>query len=177
MFVFGILPTGIMCNREKKLLNPYILIRLGMVPILWWLVIVGYGSLAGWLLIPTLLTDWLDGRLARQDERYADPWLDGAADKILAISVVVWLFILQPQMIERYRPILILLLCGWVFLHGISLLKRGTLSDLHLLSGKIGGLLQGIFVLTTMISGRFIPILFCIAALSFGIAQLEESLI
>lgn len=163
-------------SKDKRL-NPFIVVRLMMVPVLWWLVLTGRGQFAGVLLIPTLLTDWLDGVLARRDVRYADPWLDGAADKILAISVVAWVLILQPLILHAYWPILANLMGLWLLFLGLSLIRLGTLSDLHLVSGKIGGILQAIFVLFTLISGQFYPLLFWFAALSFGIAILEEMLI
>ncbi len=160
-----------------KRLNPFILARFGLTAVLWLLVLTQRSQLAGWLLIPTALTDVLDGWLARRNVQFADGRLDSLADKFLAFSVLIWLVLLHPELLTAYRGVLLLVGGLWGMTIGLGLFRLGRIAHFHLLTGKIGGVFQGIFVVVTLITGTLHLPLMVLAVLSLCIALLEESAI
>jgi phosphatidylglycerophosphate synthase len=148
-----------------------------MLPGLWALALAGQARWLGAGLVLAVLTDGLDGQLARRDARYAAGDLDALADKALALSVAGWLALLRPA-IFREHPALLVTAAG---VYGAMLLygrwKFGKLSTLHLHSGKVGGLLQALFVLHALFSGGYSAGLLYVAVGSFILAAAEELLV
>jgi len=139
--------------------NPFTWLRLLMLPGLWALALAGQAAWLGVGLAVAVLTDVLDGRLAQRDPRYAAGDLDALADKALALSVAGWLALLRPD-IWRAHPALLLaaaVVYGAMLLYGR--VKFGKLSTLHLHTGKVGGVLQALFVLHALFSGGYSPLL------------------
>lgn len=132
--------------------------------------------LVGLGLLLALLTDVLDGLLARrlgQTSAFGAAF-DSLADKALTLSVVGWLVLLRPELFrERWLWIAIAalsfaasLLTGW--------LKFGRPAPLHLHSARLGGFVQALCVLHTLLAERYSPLLLA-AALGLGtLAALEE---
>lgn len=157
--------------------NPFTWTRLALLPGLWALALTGHASALGVGLAAAALTDVLDGRLARRDSRYAAGDLDALADKALALSVAGWLALLRPAL-WRAHPALLLTAAA---VYGAMLLygrwKFGQVSTLHLHSGRVGGVLQAVFVLHALFSGGYSPLLLYLAVGSFSLAAAEELLI
>ncbi len=65
-------------------------IRLGLIPILWWWMATDHVAAAGWLLGVIGATDWIDGYLARRLNQVSEvgKFLDPLADRI-AVAVAV----------------------------------------------------------------------------------------
>lgn len=157
--------------------NPFTLTRLALLPGLWALALTGHASALGVGLAAAALTDVLDGRLAKSHPRYAAGDLDALADKALAFSVAGWLALLRPGL-WRAHPALLLTAAavyGAMLLYGR--LKFGQVSTLHLHSGRVGGVLQAVFVLHALFSGGYSALLLYLAVGSFIVAAAEELLI
>ncbi|MCC6192686.1 MAG: hypothetical protein IT318_26995 [Anaerolineales bacterium] len=157
--------------------NPFTWLRLLALPALWALALAGQDAWLGVSLAAAVLSDVLDGWLARRDPRYAAGDLDALADKTLAFSVAGWLALRRPALWREHAALLIFaaVLYAGVLLH--SWLKFGRLSTLHLHSGKLGGGLQAAFALHALFSGGYSPLLFYLALGSFCLAAAEELLI
>jgi len=166
-----------MTPPEPSRPNPFIYLRILSVPLLWlfawkdWQVALGIG------IGLSALTDVLDGRLAAFDRAYANARLDSFADKFLTVSVLLWLILLRPSLFTD-NAILVACAAGtFVTSILVSVIKFQRPTTLHLLSGKFGGLIQGIFVVYTFISGGYNAWLFDLAIGSFILAGIEEILV
>ena len=157
--------------------NPFTWLRLLALPALWALALAGEDTWLAVGLVAAVLTDVLDGWLARRDPRYAAGDLDALADKALALSVAGWLALRRPAIWREHPALLLLAAALYAAMLVYSRLKFGRVSTLHLHSGKLGGLLQAGFVLHTLLSGGYSPLLFYLAVGSFCLAAAEELLI
>lgn len=156
--------------------NQLTALRLLAVPPLWAMALLDQPRLVGAGLLLALLTDVLDGRLARrlgQASAFGAAF-DSLADKALTLSVVGWLLLLRPELFrERWLWIAVAavgfaasLLTGWI--------KFGRPAPLHLHSARLGGFVQALFVLHALLAERYSPLLLA-AALGLGtLATLEE---
>jgi len=159
---------------HRPLPNPLTALRLLMLPALWALALARQPAWLAAGLAAAVLTDVLDGRLARRWPRFADGRLDALADKLLTCSVALWLVLLRPQIFSEH-PWLVLattlvyaadLIYGW--------LKFQRVPGLHLHLGKLGGALQALFVLHALLSGGYSPALLYLALGVFILAASEE---
>ena len=157
--------------------NPFIYARIFSVPILWVFAWMNWQPALGIGICLSALTDVLDGRLAAKDPAYSNPKLDSFADKLLTISVLLWLILLKPFLFTDH--IVLIAIAGLTFITSImvSVLKFEKPTTLHLYSGKFGGLLQALFVVHTFITAGYSLPLFYIAIGSFIIAGVEEILV
>lgn len=154
--------------------NPFIYVRIFSVPVLWYFAWMGWQPALGIGICLSALTDILDGRLAAKDPAYSNPRLDSFADKLLTVSVLLWLILLKPFLFTDNAI--------WVGVAGltfilsilISVVKFGKPTTLHLYSGKYGGLVQAVFIVHVFISAVYVPLLFYIALGSFILAGVEE---
>ena len=158
----------------RPLPNPLTALRLLLLPALWALALARQPVWLAAGLAIAVLTDVMDGRLAKRWPRFADGRFDALADKLLTFSVAVWLVLLRPQ-IFREHPWLLLattviyaadLIFGW--------LKFKRVPGLHLHLGKLGGALQALFVLHALLSGGYSPLLLDLALGVFIVAAAEE---
>lgn len=166
-----------MPDRTRKTPNPAILFRLAALPVLWAFALSGWRwPLAAGLALAAL-SDVVDGWLARRWPRFADGRLDSIADKLLSLSAVLWLALLQPALISDHPWLLsagalvycALLAAGWR--------RHGRISTLHTHLGKLGGLVQAVFVFHSLLTGAYSPLLFYPAVGLFILAAAEELLI
>jgi len=154
--------------------NPLTALRLVLLPVLWALALAQQPLWLAAGLAVAVLSDGLDGQVARRWPRFADGRLDGRADKLLTFSVAVWLVLLRPA-IFREHPWLILattLIYAADLLYGWHKFKR--VPGLHLHLGKVGGALQALFVLHALLSGGYSPLLLDLALGVFSVAAAEE---
>lgn len=157
--------------------NPFIYLRILSVPLLWFFAWKDWQAALGIGIALSALTDVLDGRLAAHDRAYANARLDSFADKLLTISVLLWLILLRPALFSDHAPWVALAAATFVASILVSVIKYHRPTTLHLLSGKFGGLLQGIFVVHTFVSGGYSRWLFYAAIGSFILAGIEEILV
>jgi phosphatidylglycerophosphate synthase len=157
--------------------NPFIYARIFMVPVLWYFAFKNWQPALGVGICLAALTDILDGRLASRDAAYSNPKLDSFADKLLTVSVMLWLILLKPFIFIDHS--LLIGIAGVTFLSSIiiSMVKFGKPTTLHLYSGKYGGLLQAVFIVHTFMSTTYNQALFYLAISSFILAGVEEILV
>ncbi len=154
--------------------NPLTALRLGLLPVLWALALARQPVWLAAGLAVALLSDALDGQLARRWPRFANARLDGLADKLLTFSVAGWLVLLRPAIFSEHPWLLLAtavtyaadLLFGW--------LKFKRLPGLHLHLGRVAGALQALFVLHALLSGGYSPVLLDLALGTFIVAAAEE---
>ena len=134
-------------NNIYTIPNLLSLYRLLMFPYILYLGISRQEQLFAILLTINLITDVLDGLIARcfnmQTEIGAR--LDSVADLGTYIAAIAGIFFFKASDFQPYLGsfgIFVFLLC---FAHVLSLIKFGRLPSLHLYSWKIGGYIQGAF--------------------------------
>lgn len=157
--------------------NPFIYARIFSVPMLWYFAWMNWQPALGIGICLSALTDVLDGRLAAKDPAYSNPKLDSFADKLLTLSILLWLILLKPFLFVDHA--IWVAFAGLSFLASttVSVIKFGKPTTLHLYSGKYGGLLQAVFVVHAFLSTGYNLPLFYIAVGSFIIAGIEEILV
>jgi CDP-diacylglycerol--glycerol-3-phosphate 3-phosphatidyltransferase len=148
-----------------------------MFPYILYLSISGQEQLFSILLTINLITDVLDGWIARcfnmQTELGAR--LDSIADLGTYMAAIAGIFLFKSADFQPYLSsffVFVFLLC---FAHVLSLIKFGRLPSLHLYSWKIGGYIQGIFFIVLFLFG-FYP-LFYYVMIIWGILAFCEHII
>jgi len=151
--------------------------RLLMFPYIFYLAITQQETIFAILLTINLITDVLDGLIARcfnmQTEFGAR--LDSIADFGTYIAAIAGVFFFkasdfQPHLVSFF--VFIFLLC---FAHILSLIKFRRLPSLHLYSWKIGGYIQGAFFIVLFVFG-FYPLFYYIVII-WGILAFCEHII
>ena len=153
------------------------LYRLLMFPYILYLGISRQEQLFAILLTVSLITDVLDGLIARCFNMKTElgARLDSIADFGTYIAAIAGIFIFKASDFYPYSGsffIFIFLLC---FAHILSLIKFGRMPSLHLYSWKIGGYIQGIFFIVLFLSG-FYPVFYYVMIV-WGILAFSEHII
>lgn len=153
------------------------LYRLLMFPYILYLSISGQEQLFSILLTINLITDVLDGWIARRFDMQTElgARLDSIADLGTYIAAITGIFVFKASDFQPHLGsffVFIFLLC---FAHILSLIKFGRLPSLHLYSWKIGGYIQGAFFIVLFLSD-FYPV-FYYFMISWGILAFCEHII
>lgn len=148
-----------------------------MFPYILYLGISRQEQLFAILLTVSLITDVLDGLIARCFNMKTElgARLDSIADFGTYIAAIAGIFIFKASDFYPYSGsffIFIFLLC---FAHILSLIKFGRMPSLHLYSWKIGGYIQGIFFIVLFLSG-FYPVFYYVMIV-WGILAFSEHII
>lgn len=135
-----------------NLLSAY---RILALPVIAWALIAGERNLFVTLIIINLITDILDGVIARtfKLETEFGARLDSIADIGTYIMGCIGLVILEKAFVTQYRFILLPVIFLYFIPEIIALLKFRRLPSLHLYSSKIVAYLQGIFLFTFFLFG------------------------
>jgi cardiolipin synthase len=162
----------------KKIPNMLSVYRLASLPVLLYLIYVGNQHLFAILFCVNLITDILDGFIARKFNA-ATPIgarLDSLADlgsyiaALYAISKFYW------GDIAPYKIWFFAFVITFIVSQLLSFVKFKTFPSLHLYSFKTSGYAQGIFLFALFID-QFIPWLFIVAMSMGTIACLEETIV
>ena len=115
--------------------------RLIMAPLLWMVALLRMPIWLGVGLIITGLTDIFDGYVARKLNQSTSlgSALDSLADNILIISMVIWLFLLRPEVLTGHPILLLAAISIALTSLLVGLLKFRQVSNLHLYSAKVFG--------------------------------------
>lgn len=151
-------------------------LRLLLVPPMWVLALRDQQFALGVVLLIALLTDVLDGQAARwldQSSAFSSRF-DSLADRVLTISVIVWLVMLKRNIFLAHPLLSIIALVAWLLSQVIGLVRFGSFSGLHLTLAKLAGAVQALFVLHAFLSGSSSELLFYTAVGLWIIAALEE---
>jgi cardiolipin synthase len=129
------------------------------------------------LLIINLVTDFLDGFIARRFNMQTDfgAKLDSLADDATYLLAFIGLFVFKIAEFEPYKISASLFLVSYLASIIVSLLKFRKMPSLHLYSSKLGAVLQGAFFFVLFIFG-FFTLFYYIVVIS-GIASFSEQVI
>jgi len=153
--------------------------RLGIVPLLWILALLGVTTWLGVGLAVAAFTDVVDGPIARHYHRTTSRGsrLDSIADHTLTASTGLWLVWLRPEFVAEQLP----LLSAWAAL-GLTALLVGWLrfrkvGDLHLYSAKAAGTLGYLFAIWLLLFGSYSATVFYLVIALCMLASLETLLV
>lgn len=142
----------------KKISNQITLVRLTLLPFMWFLILKNYPLYyVGILLIICGVTDVLDGYLARKLNQVTElgSKLDSWADNLLVMSALLWTALRMP---EIFTENLLLMFTALGF-YGIFLLvgavKFHRFANLHLYLSKIATLLAYLFLVHALLTGKY----------------------
>ena len=152
-------------------------LRIILLPFLWAFALLDLPFYLGIGLTAAVLTDVLDGALARRLNQVTElgSKLDTLADNLIIISVAIWLILLRPSVFTSHPLVwfivaslaLINALVGWI--------KFNRFANLHLYSTKAAGVVTTVFVVHTLITPEPSQWLFYLAS-GMVIISLMEAL-
>ncbi|MBI3234475.1 MAG: CDP-alcohol phosphatidyltransferase family protein [Bacteroidetes bacterium] len=151
--------------------------RILTFPLLLWFIYQGQRDAFVWLLCINLVTDILDGFIARtfKLETELGAKLDSLADVGSYVAAFSGMIFLESKFVSNHLIEFSILIGLYVAGEIISLIRFGSTSHFHLYSNKATGYLSGFFFLTYFTYG-YIPFLFYFL-LVFGSFAYIESLI
>ena len=145
------------------------------VPVLFALALLEREAAFTWVLIPALLSDIVDGLVARvfSLQSRLGAILDSVADTLLMLASVYGVWVFHPEVIRDHAW-----LCGaavglWLLEDLVALLRYRRLSSLHTYASKVVANLLGLFIGWLFLFG-FDPWLLYVAAGASIVASLEE---
>jgi len=154
--------------------NYFTFYRFFSAPLIIWFIVSGKETLFVVFIIINLVTDALDGILARKLNQHTDfgARMDSIADKVTYALAFSGLLVFKMAEIQPY----LFSLFTFIFLGVIALLhsfiKFGKMSMLHTYATKIGGYLQGAFFFALFFFG-FSPVFYYIM-ISWAILSVIE---
>ena len=168
--------------QEKLFTLPNIvtLCRLAALPVVWVWAFQGKPRWVGIAVFVLLLSDILDGLLARLLKQSTElgAKLDSFADNLLVPSALIWLLMLRPEILRGSNLIVFLIGAGSnILMQLITYLKfKRYPPNLHLYSSKASAVFGAIFVMHALVFG-FHPIVYYIAAGLFTLSNSEGLLL
>lgn len=164
----------------RKLPNQITLMRILLIPVMWFLILKGYPLYyIGILLIFCGITDVLDGYLARKLNQMTEfgSRLDSWGDNILLISTIIWTALRMPEVFtENY-----LLMSTALGFYGLYLIvgavKFHRFGNLHLYLSKAATLTAYLFLLHAFLTGSYSRGFFIFTAVISIISDIEGILI
>lgn len=165
-------------KKEKYFTIPNILsfYRLASFPFVLVIALQGHEGLFAILLVINLVTDILDGLIARifNQQTEIGAKLDSLADEGTYILAFLGIYLFKWDLIRPHTAVLFLFIGLYISTIIFSLIKFRRFPSLHLYSAKIGGYLQGFFFCALFLFG-FYAWLYYIAML-WGIMAFAEDL-
>lgn len=164
-----------MLSNLRLLPNQLTAIRFLAVPIMWVFALQGQMTCLGIGLTVSLVTDLLDGAVARklnQSTEFGSKF-DSLADQCLQLSALLWVIMLMPGVFTENPFISTLAVSMYIASLGTGLIKFKRLANLHLYLSKIGGLFLYIFLIASFLAGEYDKILFLLAGILFALSSAE----
>lgn len=124
--------------------------RLLMLPVLVFAVFTDHRNLYAWLLCINLITDILDGYLARKFKWESEfgARLDSTADFGTYLAAFLGIIFLERDFFNAHIVELSLIIAFFFLPQIIALIRFGRNTSMHLYSSKVCGYIQGIFFFT-----------------------------
>ncbi|MGQ1889482.1 CDP-alcohol phosphatidyltransferase family protein [Thermophagus sp. OGC60D27] len=136
-------------NKEKIFTIPNLLslYRLLAFPWILYLIVTRKEALFGVFLVINLVTDILDGLLARilKQRTELGARLDSAADDLTYTLAILGIFVFKQEVMIPHLESFIIFVIFLVLPILLSLIKFGRLPSFHLYSTKAGGYIEGVF--------------------------------
>jgi phosphatidylglycerophosphate synthase len=155
--------------------NQLTAVRFFAVPVLWFCAFRGQLTCIGIGLIIGLVTDLLDGAVARKLNQTSDfgSKFDSLADQFLQLSALIWVLMLMPEIFSENLFISLLAITIYITSLLVGLVKFKRMANLHLYLSKVGGLFLYIFLIQAFISGEYSYFLFIVAGILFILSSTE----
>ncbi|MBD1426423.1 CDP-alcohol phosphatidyltransferase family protein [Sphingobacterium arenae] len=152
--------------------------RILALPFIIYTIVSGDKNLFITLLSINLITDILDGLIARAFKLQTElgARLDSLADIGTYIMAFVGMIVLERDFVEEYRFEFILLIGLWFLPQLLALFRFGRFPSFHLWSSKAVGYVQGIFIFTFFLFGFWKPYFYFMLVVSC-LSYLEELLL
>ncbi|MBS1660286.1 MAG: CDP-alcohol phosphatidyltransferase family protein [Bacteroidetes bacterium] len=154
--------------------NVLSLYRLLCFPVVLYFALHGNAVVFTWLLCINLVTDILDGLIARKFNMMTEVGarLDSIADLGTYILAFVGVFCFKAADFKPYLFSFSIFIGLFIVCDLLALVKFRRLASLHLYSWKIGGYIQGLFFFTLFVFGFYTP--FYYFAIIWGILSFIE---
>lgn len=152
--------------------------RIAATPLLVLFALRGNEAAFTWVLVPALLSDILDGWLARalRLQSKLGALLDSIGDTLLLFTSVYGVWIFHGEVIADHRAWCYALVVAWLTEAALAFLRYGRLSSFHTYVSKVAGYLLGIFVGVLFVFG-FQPWLLYVAVATSVAGNLEEMIL
>jgi len=159
----------------RQLPNAISVARLFATPVLVWAAATEQRGVFRWLLLACILSDILDGWIARAFDLKSKlgAMLDSSADLALVLAAYVSLWLLERELVRTHAAILGCAAGLYVGEIGVALLRYGKPSSFHTLLVRCAAYAQGIFFVTLFFWG-YSPVVFTGAVALAILASLEE---
>ena len=128
-----------------------------------------------WLLVPALLSDWVDGWLARKlhCESRLGSLLDSLADTLLMLVIILSIWFLHPAVYQQHWPVIAIVVVVWSIAHLLALFRYGRLASFHTRLLQTGIVLFAVFAVVLFTYG-FIPWMLYLAGIFSLIGAIEH---
>lgn len=160
--------------------NLVTLCRLAALPLVWWWAFQGNAPRVGISVLVLLLSDILDGLLARLLGQATElgAKLDSLADNLLVPSTLIWLLMLRPGILRGWNLAFFVMAAGSSLLMQVAVYLKFTRypPNLHLYSSKISAVFGALFIMHALVFGLSRPI-YVIAAVLFTLSNTEGVLV
>lgn len=142
----------------SRLPNIVSVFRLLAAPVLLVMAVKQMHDAFAWLLAPALLSDAVDGWLARKlhCESQLGAQLDSLADILLMVVILISIWFLHPAVYLQHWPIIAIVVLVWSIAHLSALLRYGRFASFHTRLLQAGIVLFAVFALVLFTYG-FIP--------------------
>jgi cardiolipin synthase len=159
----------------RHLPNALSLARLLAAPVLIAFALSGHQRLFAIVLITALVSDVLDGWIARRFQLQSPfgAMLDSAADVTTLIAAAVGIAAFHPQVWREHSIAITAVLGGWFVVCVLALMRYRRLSSFHTYASKAAGYALGFFIAALFVFD-FVPWLFYAAATLSLISTAEE---
>jgi CDP-diacylglycerol--glycerol-3-phosphate 3-phosphatidyltransferase len=135
--------------------NAISLARIGAAPFLLGAVLAEHGRYFRWLLLACLLSDIVDGWIARTFHLRSrlGASLDSVADLLVQIIGVAGLWVFHKETVVAHRALLLIVVTLYLAEVLIALLRYGRISSFHTVLVRIAAYAQGIFIISLLFCG------------------------
>lgn len=150
-------------------------LRIACAPVLLLLAAAGQQAAYTWVLVPALLTDAVDGWIARAFavQSPLGARLDSLGDTLLWCGGIAGLVAFQRELLAAHVWLVGAACSAWLLEHVLAWLRYGRLSSFHTRLSKLAGVLLGVCIGVTFVLGPLDGLL-QVAAFASLCASCEE---
>jgi cardiolipin synthase (CMP-forming) len=159
----------------RQVPNALSLTRIVCAPVLVLLAVVDQQPLYTWMLVPALLTDAVDGWIARAWglQSRLGARLDSLGDSLIWCGGLAGLVAFQRDVLAAHRWLIGAVVAGWLCENALAWLRYGWLSSFHTVLSKIAGVLLSVYIGVLFLLGHWDALLWLAATASL-LATVEE---
>jgi CDP-diacylglycerol--glycerol-3-phosphate 3-phosphatidyltransferase len=149
--------------------------RIAATPLLLYFALDGNEAGFTWVLVPALLSDIVDGWLARalQLQSKLGALLDSVGDALLLLTSIYGVWTFHPSVITEHPAWCSTMVGAWLAEAAVACVRYRRLSSFHTYVSKVAGYLLGVFVGVLFVFG-FHPWLLYAAVATSVLGNVEE---